>query len=118
MRRRASLAVTMLVALTAYSSIAAADGIAVAPLPDGSLQLFVVSKGKLLTAWKTTPDPNSAWTPPTDFSPPPSGGVIDVAVGRLPDGRLELFITGSGGIATSWKQSTQPNAPWANWVPF
>ena len=30
----------------------AADSLAVGTLPDGRLQLFVVSQGQLLTAWK------------------------------------------------------------------
>lgn len=118
MHKRASLVVTLLAAVASYSSIAAADGIAVASLPDGRLQLFVVSQGKLLTAWKKTTDPGSAWTPLTAFSPPPSGSINEVAVGRLPNGSLQIFLTGSGGVTTSWQQSADPNSAWTNWVPF
>jgi hypothetical protein len=119
MHKRASLGVILFAAVAGYSSVAVADGIAVAPLPDGRLQLFFVSQGRLLTSWKQTPDPNSVWTPLAGFAPAPRGAVSDVAVGRLPDGRLQLFSTSPNGqLSTSWKQSIDPNSLWTDWVPF
>jgi hypothetical protein len=118
MRKRATLLLTLLAAVAGYLSTAAADGLAVAALPDGRLQLFVVSQGQLLTAWKQTPDPNAGWTPLVGFSPRPNGRINDVAVGRLPDGRLQLFSNGSNGLTTSWKRTADPNSDWTSWVPF
>ena len=118
MYKRASLVVTLFAALAAYSSIAAADGIAAAPLPDGALQVFVASNGRLLTAWKLTPDPNAGWTALTAFSPPSPLYVTDVTVGRLPDARLQLFAVTTSGLITSWKQTSDPGSPWTNWTAF
>ena len=119
MRKRANLlVVTLLAAVAGYCGAAAADSLAVGTLPDGRLQLFVVSQGQLLTAWKQTPDPNAGWTPLAGFSPRPSGSITDVTVGRLPDGRLQLFSNGSNGLTTSWKRSADPNSDWTGWTPF
>ena len=101
-----------------YSDTASAEGMAVAPLPDGRLQLFVVMHGELFTAWKRTPDPNADWTPLTIFSPHTVGRVRDVTVGVLPDGRLQLFVIGSDGLTTSWKVFRNPNAAWTEWSPL
>jgi hypothetical protein len=43
----------------------------------------------------------------------------NTAVGTLPDGRLQVFMTGSDGTVYSrWKITTDPNSPWTNWSPF
>ncbi|HLW92902.1 MAG TPA: hypothetical protein VKS78_16590 [Roseiarcus sp.] len=119
MRKRAFLLLAFAaLGVSVPANLALSDGMAVAPLPDGRLELFVASKGKLLTAWKQTADPNSPWSPLGAFSPAPSGDIDDVAVGILPDKRLELFITSASGVSHCWKQSPGPSAPWSNWTPF
>src|SRR5690349_8417453 len=115
MRRQSILAVASLLAVMGYSGIASASGVSVEPLPDGRLQLFVISGGKLLTMWKQTTDANSAWSSLIAFSPAPSGTVNDVAAGKLPDGRMEIFVTGSSGILTSWKNTKDPLSSWSGW---
>jgi hypothetical protein len=119
MRAGVRLFVITLVVALGYSSLGAAQGLAVGPLPDGRLQLFVVSQGQLMTAWKKTPAPDSGWTPFVAFNPAPNGTIIGVTVGRLPDGRLQLFLTGSAGLTTSWKRTTNPDSGWTVWsAPF
>lgn len=112
------LCAAALALMTGYCGNASAEGMAVARLPDGRLQLFVVMEGELFTAWKGTAHPDAAWTPMTIFSPHTVGDVRDVTVGVLPDGRLQLFVNGSDGLTTSWKVSRDPNAPWTDWSPF
>jgi hypothetical protein len=42
--------------------------VSVAPLPDKRLELWTIDGGGgLMTAWKTTVDPNSGWVPWSDF---------------------------------------------------
>jgi hypothetical protein len=39
-----------------------------------------------------------------------------VAIGELPDGRLQIFeITSHGGLRSRWKISTDPNSAWTGW---
>jgi hypothetical protein len=118
LRLAAALCATTLFALAGLSGSGHAGELAVAALPDGRLQLFVVSQGQLLTAWKQTRNSGSPWTPLAAFDPPPSGSVKDVAVGRLPDGRLQMFVTGSDGLTTTWKRTPYPDSGWTAWGPF
>jgi len=40
-------------------------------------------------------------------------------VAPLSDGRLELWVTGgAGGLFTTWRSDTDPNADWAPWFDF
>jgi len=111
-------ALVMIIATLLSSNIAVSSSMAVAPLPDGRLVLFVVQQGKVLICWKQTAAPDSPWTDLVGFHPNPDGTITDVAVGRLPDGRLELFATTPNGLLTSWKQTPDPNSAWTPWVPF
>jgi hypothetical protein len=102
---------------------AGARGVAVAPLSDGRLELWVSDgAGGLFTTWKTTTDPNAGWAPWSDFLAEVGGlpgEARDVAVAALPDGRLELWASdGTGGLFTTWKTTTDPDADWAPWVDF
>jgi hypothetical protein len=108
----------MALALTCAARAAAADDLAVAPLSDGRLELFVILNGKLMTSWQKSTAPDSAWSPLGAFTPAPSGAITAVAAGRLPDGRLQIFLIGPTGVATSWKQSTDPDAGWTPWSGF
>ena len=102
---------------------AAAQNLAVGPLPDGRLELWVSdANGGLWTTWKLDADPNAAWAPWVDFLTEVGGlpaGARNVAVGVLPDGRLELWVSdANGGLWTTWKVDADPNAAWAPWVDF
>ncbi len=98
-----------------------------APLSDERLELWVVDgAGGLLTTWKTTTDPNADWVPWWDFLAAGSGnpgplpnGARQVAVAPLSDERLELWVVdGAGGLLTTWKTTTDPNADWVPWADF
>ena len=104
---------------------AAARSVAVAPLPDGRLEVWVTdANGGLWTTWKVDADPNAAWAAPwTDFLGEVGGlpaAARSVAVAPLPDGRLEVWVTdANGGLWTTWKVDADPNAAWAApWTDF
>jgi hypothetical protein len=102
---------------------AAARQVAVAPLPDGRLELWAVdAAGGVSTTWKLTTQPNANWAPWGDFLAEVGAlpvGARQVAAARLPDGRLELWaVDAAGGVSTTWKLTTQPNASWAPWSDF
>lgn len=41
-----------------------------------------------------------------------------LAVGRLSDGRLQVWRLNLGKIETTWKVSTSPDSKWVKWTPF
>lgn len=89
-------------------------------LSDGRLQLFVVDySDQIWTTWQQTSDPNAEWTSLSLFEAPPTRTSI-LAAGSLSDGRLQLFMIGldNSNIWTTWKQTTDPNAPWTPLSPF
>jgi hypothetical protein len=64
--------------------------------------------------WKTSPESaNSSWTPPSPFPTPPAANITSVAVGTLPDGRLQVFIASNGQLWTIWKTSPDSNSGWS-----
>jgi hypothetical protein len=101
----------------------AVTSVAVAPLSDGRLELWAsTAQGGLFTTWKLTTDPNADWAGWSDFLAevgPLPAAVTSVAVASLSDGRLELWAsTAQGGLVTTWKLTTDPNADWAGWSDF
>jgi hypothetical protein len=95
----------------------------VAPLSDGRLQLWAVdSQGGLSTTWKTTTNPDANWVPWADAlgeTGPLPAAAAQVAVAPLSDGRLQLWAVDSqGGLSTTWKTTTNPDANWAGWSDF
>jgi hypothetical protein len=100
-----------------------AFGCTAGQLSDGSLQLWAVtSDGVLHSTWKDSTAPDAAWTAwQTPFVPDP-GSVVDLTVGRLADGRLQLWVmttpaaNGAVQILTSLKASTDPTASWTPWT--
>jgi hypothetical protein len=97
--------------------------LAVAPLPDGRLELWVSDgAGGLWSTWKTTTDPNANWSGWADFLAevgPLANGARQLAVAPLPDGRSELWVSdGAGGLWSTWKTTTDPNANWSGWADF
>lgn len=93
--------------------------IAAGELSDGRIQVFAIdSSGQLTSRWKKTTDPNSGWTGWSRFQTP-SGGVVSIAVGVLPDKRLQLFaVDGAGNPVSCWKKTTDSNAGWTAWSGF
>jgi hypothetical protein len=95
--------------------------VGVAPLPDKRLQLWAVGEaGQLLTRTrKATPHPNASWEPWDDFKPLAPPKVCQVGVAPLPDGRLQLWaVDEAGQLFSTWKTTTDPDAPWKGWHPF
>ena len=97
--------------------------IACGRLPDGRLEFWAVTaQGGLVTTWKQTTDPDADWAGSSDFLAEVGalpGAVTAVAVAALSDGRLELWAaTSLGGLFSTWKLTTDPNADWAPWFDF
>jgi len=47
------------------------------------------------------------------------GAVSALTVAPLTDGRLELWAsTANGGLFSTWKTTTDPNATWSGWADF
>jgi hypothetical protein len=86
--------------------------------PDGRVQLWVTDgDGDLWTTWmKNLDDPNSGFYPWEQFPSPGLPGGYAPAVGQLKDGRMQLFgVSANYSLMTTWKVSTEPNAPWSGW---
>jgi hypothetical protein len=99
-----------------------ARSVAAAPLTDGRIQVFIAFRGndsaQLLTLWRTSNDPDTGWTNPSEFPLPAGQGVNWIATARLSDGRIQLFATADTAVFTCWKASTNANAAWTDWVEF
>lgn len=99
--------------------------VAAAPLSDGRLQLWAVSgQGGLYSTWQLNTDPNATWAGPwhdflREIGTLPRGAPQQVAAARLSDGRLQLWaIDGDGGLYSTRKSSSDPNARWEPWSDF
>ena len=95
-------------------------------LSDGRLQIWAIPRapgvglpyGPLLTAWKTTTNPDSVWTPWQNFNLP--NGAADysesASAAQGPGGRLHLWaFTKNAVLQTTAKTSADPNAHWSPW---
>ena len=87
--------------------------VAVARLPEGTLQVFAVDPSHgLRTCWKVSLDPGADWTPWDSFP----GLVQRITSGSLPIGVPQLWSIGlDGKLYTCWKVSDQPGADWTGW---
>ena len=95
--------------------------IAACDLTDEQIQVFAIqADGTIMTRWKTSADPNSAWTPWSNFQGIPSGvGATTICAGTLPDRRPQLFATdASQNTWSCWKTTTNPSAAWTPWSAF
>jgi hypothetical protein len=92
--------------------------LAVGYLPDGRMQLFVVSNDQALySAWKAATNPDSSWSSWADMGQPENAYLNNVSVGYLPDGRMQLFTPDNRGTVYSrWKTTTDPDSSWSGWV--
>jgi hypothetical protein len=81
------------------------------------MQLFATNaQGQTISCWKTTTNPNAAWTAWSAFDGTP---LKFVAAGDLEDGRIQLFgIEPNGQIVSRWKQTADPNSGWTAWSSF
>src|SRR5271157_1305225 len=103
----------------------ASPGIAVAPLPDGRLQIWV-STGltggpQLWSAWKLTKDPDSQWSAFSQFETPPGGPYEfeGMAVAPLPDGRLQIWVLDNAyQLWSASKLTKDPDSQWSAFSQF
>jgi hypothetical protein len=98
---------------------AALNFVAAGDLEDGRIQVFGIEpNGQIVSRWKETTDPSSAWTAWSGFQTP-SGGVSSICVSYLSDKRMQLFATNAQGATVScWKTTTNPSAAWTAWSAF
>ena len=66
-----------------------AKRVTAAPLPDGRIQLWGIFDDELFSCWKTTTNPDSAWTDWQHF-PQPSHIITYINAAPLSDGRIQL----------------------------
>ena len=91
-------------------------------LSDGRIQVWARKNDDLLTCWKTSTDPDSAWTIwQPHLNAPPRTSVL--AGAPLPNGALQIFgLTDMPNIGpavtTSWKVGGASSAPWSDWIVF
>jgi hypothetical protein len=95
-------------------------------LSDGRLQIWAVVRslgvggpyGPLMSAWKTTTNPDSVWTPWQEFFLPSGATAYSEAAtaAQGPGGRLQLWaFTSDGVLQSTAKTSADPNAAWSPW---
>jgi acylphosphatase len=84
----------------------------------GGVLGFKDNAGNLYTAWKVSLNPNAAWSSIVSLGNPgnPLNAVFAVSVGNLPDGRMQVFVSGNGAIYTIYKLTTSLNSAWSNWT--
>jgi hypothetical protein len=120
--------------------------VAVAPLSDGRLQLWVVSGkwdhvskkwdpsntfNKLFTCRKIDASPDAAWSSWTELARPRISfrvgthhdlhiPIKQIAAAPLSDGRLQLWVKSEDDkkLFTCWKIDSSPDAAWSSWVRF
>ena len=99
-------------------------------LPDGRMQTFIIDdNGNVFSRHKETTDPRSAWSSWENLGGPSHSGSWggsyggSVAVGQLPDGRMQIFTVSYDSesltevtIYTIWKETTSPSSAWAKWA--
>ena len=108
-------------AWTAWSNFqapaAGVSSMCVGFLSDQRMQLFATNaQGTTVSCWKTTTDPNAAWTAWSGFD---GSSLKFVCAGELEDGRTQVFgIQTNGQVVSRWKQTTDPNSGWTPWSSF
>jgi len=92
-------------------------------LSDGRTEAWAVTAdGRVFSTWKLTTDPNADWAPWFDFLanrgalPAPAQ---HVTMASQSDGRLTAWVVmTNGGVFSTSKVSTDPDADWSSWVDF
>lgn len=106
----------------------AITGLMAAPLSDRRLQVWASKPdGSLQTLWKTSTDPDSAWTP-WQRQPASSLGVTVGCAAPLPNGALHVFVLANAGfnppyqsgpgVQTAFKLGPDSTAGWSDWQGF
>ena len=92
--------------------------ITAAPLSDGRLQLWIISKTTpRLQTCKTYIDKSYSWTEWSDFIPVLNNW-SPLAVTPLSNGGLQLWASMDNEIISCWTQSTDPDSEWTEWSYF
>jgi hypothetical protein len=96
---------------------------AAGPLPDGRLELWLVTlNGLLFSTWQADGNSRPAWSPWFDFLAYRGGlpaAVRQVAMAPLSNGALEAWaVTADGGLFSTWKVDADPAAEWSPWFDF
>jgi hypothetical protein len=114
-----ALGICLTSALVSVPAHSAATFVVASNLADGRIQVFAIQpNGQIQTRWKTSPDPNSAWTGWSNFQTPP-GRVTTISVAYLSDRRPQLFAAMTNGdIVTCWTVSTDSGSAWSDWSAF
>ncbi|MED3586511.1 hypothetical protein P4528_24305 [Bacillus thuringiensis] len=96
------------------------SSVSVMSLFDGRLQVFVtLYNNTIYTTWKKTTAENSEWVPWRNFTPSGNNHEIRrIATCLLSDGRVQLFVTTSHNVLTTWKTSIVSTSAWAPWSVF
>jgi predicted acylesterase/phospholipase RssA len=102
---------------------AAVTALALAPLSDGRLQLFAsTANSGLFSTWKTTPNPDAAWTGWADAFDEVGAlpaAVTALTLAPLSNGALQLWAaTAQNHLMTTWKTTADPDADWTGWSDF
>jgi hypothetical protein len=96
---------------------------AAGPLPDGRLEVWLVTlNGLLFSTWQADGNSRPAWSPWFDFLAYRGGlpaAVRHVAMAPLSNGALEAWVvTADGGLYSTWKVDPDPAAEWSPWFDF
>ena len=93
--------------------------IAAAILSDGRPQVWLINGNQMQSRWKTTTDPNSAWTSWSPFPSPAGATPAAISTAALSDKRPQLFLVDKQNrVWSAWKTTTDPSSAWTSWSPF
>ncbi len=100
------------------SPAALAGNPAVTADANGSLTVFArTAAGRVVHAWQRPGAPGGwRWGGPAARSSTPGSMTGDPAAIRRPDGKIEVFVTLSGGaVSTTWQRAPNANHRWKPW---
>jgi hypothetical protein len=94
---------------------------------DGRMQIFVQDLDyKISTAWKTTNEPNAPWSSWVSMggpgrSPGDQFQTRQLAIGLLPDGRMQLFApvgdaSNNCHVWSIWQSNLSAGSAWSEWT--
>ena len=93
--------------------------IAVAPLPDGRLQLWAIdTNGQLWSCWKQTTEIGALWTEWSRFKMPPVSGIQQISVAPSANPLQLWAVDETNQLWSCWRQTTKSDYPWTEWSRF
>ncbi len=93
--------------------------ITTAILTDGRPQVWLINGNQIQSRWKTTTDPNSAWTSWSSFPSPAGATPAAISAAALTDKRPQLFLVDEQNrVWSAWKTTTDPSSAWTGWSSF